>query len=88
MNVCIMQIPLIQTFGHMEFLLKHEKWYNLREVERYPSSICPSHPDTLSVIKKMLDQVILFHKNIEYIHIGLCILFTYYLSLFLLNCFL
>ncbi|XP_026469138.1 hexosaminidase D-like [Ctenocephalides felis] len=63
-------IPLIQTFGHMEFLLKHEKWYNLREVDKYPSSICPSHPETLPVIKKMLDQIISFHQNLQYIHIG------------------
>ena len=41
-------IPLVQSFGHLEFLLKHKDWKCLREVHRYPSSMCPSHTDSQS----------------------------------------
>lgn len=63
-------IPLLQTFGHLEFVLKHPEWQNLREVLRYPSSVCPSHTSTLPLIKEMLDQVIKLSPDIQYIHIG------------------
>lgn len=66
-------IPLVQTFGHLEYLLKHEEWQCLREVPRFPSSICPSHPNTQDVIWEMVKQVIDFHSDnsdLEYLHIG------------------
>ncbi|XP_017779185.1 PREDICTED: hexosaminidase D-like [Nicrophorus vespilloides] len=63
-------IPLVQTFGHMEFALKHDQWQGLREVESYPSSMCPSNAGTMPLIRSLIKQIISFHSNIQYIHIG------------------
>ncbi|XP_077864882.1 hexosaminidase D-like [Saccoglossus kowalevskii] len=63
-------IPLIQTFGHMEFVLKHDKFKYLRENIMYPASICPSHPDTMRLIKSMITQMMSLHRRIKYLHIG------------------
>ncbi|QQP41173.1 Uncharacterized protein FKW44_015458, partial [Caligus rogercresseyi] len=67
-------IPLIQTFGHMEFILKLEDFAYLRDVPDMPESICPCHPDTLGLLSEIVDQVAGFHKEydpgFQYIHIG------------------
>lgn len=56
-------IPLIQTFGHMEFILKFEKYRHLREVDEFPAVICPSKNESFSVIKEMARQVRTFQAR-------------------------
>ncbi|XP_074454243.1 hexosaminidase D-like isoform X3 [Larus michahellis] len=63
-------VPLVQTFGHVEFILKHEKYQHLREVERFPNSFNPHIPDTLALLKSILSQVIEKHRRSTWIHIG------------------
>ncbi|XP_026715127.1 hexosaminidase D-like isoform X3 [Athene cunicularia] len=63
-------VPLVQTFGHVEFILKHEKYQHLREVERFPNSFNPHVPDTLALLKSILSQVMEKHRRSTWIHIG------------------
>lgn len=63
-------IPLIQTFGHMEFVLKHDKFVCLQEVPTFPMALCPSNPDSLKAVTMMIDQVIELHPGLEWFHIG------------------
>ncbi|XP_014239918.1 hexosaminidase D-like [Cimex lectularius] len=74
-------VPLVQTFGHLEFVLRHEKWAYLREVSNFPSSMCPSHPEAVQLVTSMIDQVmakvpkrpIYFHIGADEVwHMGLC----------------
>lgn len=63
-------IPLVQIFGHMEYVLKHDQWRNLREVEAYPSSMCPSNSETMALVRSLIKQIVTFHSGLQYIHIG------------------
>ncbi|KAG7201210.1 hypothetical protein KM043_003997 [Ampulex compressa] len=63
-------IPLIQTFGHMEFVLKLEKYKNYRELVRYPQVLCPTYNGTLPLVFEIVDQVIAAHPDSKYLHIG------------------
>ena len=51
-------IPLLQTFGHMEFVLKLEKFRHLREVDEFPAVICPAKNESFALIKEMANQVV------------------------------
>ena len=53
----LMVIPLVQTFGHLEFILKLDEFKDLREVPMYPQSICPSQDRSWDVVKEVIDQV-------------------------------
>ncbi|KAH8343665.1 hypothetical protein KR059_003336 [Drosophila kikkawai] len=54
-------MPLVQTFGHMEFVLKLSGFEQLRELSESPQSICPSQPQSMALLEQMLTQVIELH---------------------------
>uniref|UniRef100_T1GSQ9 Beta-N-acetylhexosaminidase n=1 Tax=Megaselia scalaris TaxID=36166 RepID=T1GSQ9_MEGSC len=57
-------MPLIQTFGHLEFALKLQGFEHLREVLESPQSICPSRKVTMSFLEELLTQIIEFHLKV------------------------
>ncbi|CAH1782853.1 unnamed protein product [Owenia fusiformis] len=63
-------MPLVQTFGHMEFVLKHREFIHLREVQDYASALCPANKEAILLVYKMIDQMMALHPDISYLHIG------------------
>ncbi|XP_063381013.1 hexosaminidase D-like [Cydia fagiglandana] len=63
-------IQLVQTIGHMEFVLKHPAYHSLRELARSPAVLCPSRPEALQLVKMMLEQTLDAQPAAEYLHIG------------------
>ncbi|ELT96467.1 hypothetical protein CAPTEDRAFT_169426 [Capitella teleta] len=63
-------IPLTQTFGHFEFVLKHDKWHKLREVPISPLTLCPLNEGSLSLLYEMMDQILALHPDSKWLHIG------------------
>jgi hypothetical protein len=62
-------IPLIQIQGHLEWVLKHDRFAYLREKDFY-NELCPSHPESKDLIYRWIDETLELFPETEYIHLG------------------
>jgi hypothetical protein len=64
-------IPLVQTYGHLEWVLKLKSFAHLRDHPDYPQVITQCLEESYELIFDMLDQVIGQHPDAPYFHVGL-----------------
>lgn len=66
-------VPLVQTFGHLEFVLKRERFSHLRETKDNYTSICPLNPESIELVCSMISQhmdILSQCESVPFIHIG------------------
>ncbi|KAM3725822.1 Hexosaminidase [Dirofilaria immitis] len=65
-------IPLVQTVGHLEYILKYPNFTKYREEERYPQVICLTDEGAVDLVQEALRQILDLHKDftMKYFHIG------------------
>ncbi|CAF4649246.1 unnamed protein product, partial [Rotaria sp. Silwood2] len=63
-------MPLLQVYGHLEYVLKLKEFMNLREDVRYPQVITPCLEESYRLIFEMIDQMLSAHSSISYFHMG------------------
>lgn len=60
-SVGLTVMPLVQTFGHLEFALKLNDFQQLREAPESPQSLCPSQNESHVFLEEMIAQVVATH---------------------------
>ena len=63
-------IPLLQSFGHLEYLLSKLAYRKYSESQTDFSQFCPLNDEAFELWKKAFDEVRSLHPNSEYFHIG------------------
>ncbi|UJR23404.1 hypothetical protein I4U23_026411 [Adineta vaga] len=63
-------MPLLQVYGHLEYVLKLKEFMHLREDRRYPQVITPCLEESYKLIFEMIDQMLSLHPSISYLHMG------------------
>ncbi|OWF46305.1 uncharacterized protein LOC110455917 [Mizuhopecten yessoensis] len=63
-------IPFVPTFDHLEFLLKHEEFRNMRDLDSSPLVITPALDSTYAILTELIKQVMTLHNTSDYFHIG------------------
>lgn len=61
--------PLVQTQGHLEWLLKRPAYAGLRENGHW-NELCPCRPAATELVFSLLDEAIDLHPDSAYIHLG------------------
>jgi hexosaminidase len=63
-------IPLQQSFGHVEYILRNYKYAQLREDDKDFSQVCPSEPDkNRELFTRLFKDMAAMHPS-SYFHIG------------------
>ena len=63
-------IPLQQCFGHVEYILRHDRYSHLKESwQQEISQICPLKPGSAELFADIFAEVAALHPS-EYFHIG------------------
>ena len=62
-------VPLTQTIGHLEWMLRYGRYAGLRE-DGLVDELCPSNPKALRLMEQWVDEVIDTHPGIRFIHLG------------------
>jgi Glycosyl hydrolase family 20, catalytic domain len=63
-------IPLLQTIGHCEYVLKNEKYRRLAELPGRIDQYCPQNPEVVSFLEKWIDEYLGIFGNVRYFHLG------------------
>lgn len=64
-------IPLLQTFGHAEYILRREKYRAWRENPEIPTCYCVSKPEVRVFLKKFIAEYLeLFGGRVREFHLG------------------
>lgn len=63
-------IPLQQSYGHLEYVLKHPSYIDLREELNHVAALCPSNPRSYDLVCSLLQDIAQMHPQSHYLHLG------------------
>lgn len=63
-------IPLLQTVGHAEYVLQHEKYFRFREDSSRYDCYCTSNSEVKKFLKRWIEEYLELFGKISYFHLG------------------
>jgi Glycosyl hydrolase family 20, catalytic domain/Glycosyl hydrolase family 20, domain 2 len=62
-------IPLVQSLGHAEYVLKHKEYSYVAESSDNCQQYCATNPATFELFKEFMDEIMPLHPS-KYVHVG------------------
>lgn len=69
-NLGLAPVPLFQTIGHAEYVLKHPKYAHLKELPDKLDQYCPLHPDLMPFLHQWIMEYLDVFGSVKYFHLG------------------
>jgi hypothetical protein len=63
-------IPLLQTIGHCEYVLKNERYRSFAEVPERIDQYCPLNSEVTAFLRKWIDEYLQIFGPVRYFHLG------------------
>jgi hypothetical protein len=63
-------IPLLQTIGHCEYVLKHEQYKHLAEANDYIAQYCPRKGELIPFLTKWIEEYLDVFGDVRHFHLG------------------
>lgn len=62
--------PLLQSLGHLDYLLQHKEYRHLAEGGKDGRQVCPGNPQSLRLFKELAGEMMDLHPRSTYFHVG------------------
>lgn len=67
----IQVVPLVQTFGHLEMVFRHNEYAKYRERSDNPAELCPLKKKPFKIVHRMIQDIMETHQGFStHIHLG------------------
>ena len=63
-------IPLLQSLGHLGYLLKHDDYADIREEDEHRDQMCPTNERSFRVFTELAEEILSFLPDARFMHIG------------------
>ena len=63
-------IPLQQSLGHLNYLLRHDEYADIREENEHRDQMCPLNPRSFQVFTQLAEEILAFFPGPRFMHIG------------------
>jgi len=63
-------IPLLQSLGHLNYVLRHDRYADVREEQQVRAQLCPLNPRSFELWTELAEQVLEFFPRCRVMHIG------------------
>ena len=69
-NLGLEPIPLFQTIGHAEYVLKHARYAHLKERPDKLDQYCPRSPELIPFLHRWIEEYLEVFGQVKYFHLG------------------